>query len=137
MHIITVPLKIWRPKPVNRCIPLPPYSDIDDDLCLSSAYGLAIHRTKEKSPPPSTRDDFILWDKNIHFSHLQNHLHLRDDMDITVRDAILSVVKKTGMLLISKELVVLSLATSSTLTLVLHHPFVVSCHGIVFMNPRS
>ena len=94
MHIITVPLKIWRPKPVDRFIPLPPYSDIDDDLCLSSAYSLAIRRTKEKSPPPSTRDDFILWDKNIHFSHLQNHLHLRDDMDITVRDAILSVVKK-------------------------------------------
>ena len=71
MHIITVPLKIWRPKPVDRFILLPPYFDIDDDLCLSSAYGLAIRRTKEKSPPPSTRDDFILWDKNIHLSHLK------------------------------------------------------------------
>ena len=32
MHVITVPPKIWRPKPIDRFIPLPPSPDIDDDL---------------------------------------------------------------------------------------------------------
>ena len=42
MHVITVPPKIWRPKPMDRFIPLPPSPDIDDDLYLSPVYGLTI-----------------------------------------------------------------------------------------------
>ena len=113
MHVITVPQKIWRPKPIDRFIPLPPYPNVDDDLYLSPAYGLAIHRTKEAPPPPFTRDVLILWDEIIHLSHLQTHLHLRDDMDVNVRHAILRVVKKIWMLSTRKELVVSSLATNS------------------------
>ena len=53
IHIITVPPKIRRPKPIDSLIPLPPFPDIDDDLYLSPACGLAIRRTKEAPPPPS------------------------------------------------------------------------------------
>ena len=80
-------------KPIDRFIPLPPYPDVDDDLYLSPAYGLAIRRTKE-TPPPSTRNDLILWDENIYLSHLQTHLHLRNDMDVNVRHAILRIIKQ-------------------------------------------
>ena len=31
MYVITVPPKIWRPKPIDRFIPLPPSPDIDDN----------------------------------------------------------------------------------------------------------
>ena len=94
LHVITIPTKIWRTKPIDRFIPLSPYPDVDDDLYLSPAYGLAIRRTKETPPPPSTRDDLILWDEDIHLSRLQTHLPLRDDMDSTVRHAILRVIKQ-------------------------------------------
>ena len=96
MYVITIPPKIWRPKPIDKFIPLPPYPDVDDDLYLYPAYGLAIRRTKDKPPPPSTRDDLILWDDDIHLSHLQTNLHLRDDMDVNVRHAILRVIEKNS-----------------------------------------
>ena len=116
MHVITVPPKIWRPKPIDRFILLPPYPDIDDILYHFPAYGLAIRRTKEAPPPASKRDDLILWDEDIHLSHLQKYLHLRDDIDINVRNAILSVIKQTWDAFDEQGLVIPSVDTTSALT---------------------
>ena len=60
MDIIAVPPKIWRPKSTDMFILLPPYPDINDDLYLSLAYELPIHRTKDQPPQTSTGDDVIL-----------------------------------------------------------------------------
>ena len=88
MNIIIVPPKMWRPEVSDRFVPLPPHPDIDDNTFLSQSYALVMRRTKRQPPQPITRDDRILWNKNAHHPKLQKYLHLRDDMDTTVRGAI-------------------------------------------------
>ena len=93
MNVVTVPPRNWRPKALDKLILLPPNPDVDDKIFLFQAYGLAICRTRYQTPPSLIRNYLILCDEVTHNPQLQTHLNLRDNMDITDRDAILQVIQ--------------------------------------------
>ena len=57
--VITVPPNIWPPKMKDKFIPLPPHTDVDEDLYLSPSCGLIIRRTKPHPPKTTNMFDLI------------------------------------------------------------------------------
>ena len=62
INVITVPLKIWRKKPVNEYTPII-YDDVDEDLYVFKSFGKIMKRSSHFTPHP--RSDLILWDKSV------------------------------------------------------------------------
>ena len=68
VYVITVPPNIWPQKMKDKFIPLPPHTDVDEDLYLSPSSGLTIRRTKPHPPKITSRVDLLLWNEILHAS---------------------------------------------------------------------
>jgi len=62
--VITIPPKIWRPKPKCRYRPPLEYHDVDSDIILFSRYGRALSRPTHEYR--LQRTDLIVWDPLLH-----------------------------------------------------------------------
>ena len=93
VHIITVPPKIWPPKPKDKFVSSPVYQDVDDDLFLSPANGLAIRRTIKQPPQLENRTDLITWDRDLYEPQLKRDLQLSDNITTIIQDAILRIIR--------------------------------------------
>ena len=77
----------------DRFIPDQTLTDVDDDLFLFPSYGSTIRRTISLPPPITTKLDLIIWKERIHQSQLDKYLHLSTNIDPTVSDTILRVIR--------------------------------------------
>ena len=90
INVITVPPKFWRKKPINKYNPVP-YDDVDEDLYLFKSFGKSIKRTQKFSHRP--RSDLIIWDKLIDNTELVRDLHIGQDIDVTIRQSIITIIQ--------------------------------------------
>ena len=85
VHVITVPPKIWRPKPKDKFVSSPVHQDVNDDLFLSPANGLV--------PQIGKRTYLITWDRDVHEPQLNRDLQLSDNITTIIQYAILRIIR--------------------------------------------
>ena len=90
ISVIKVPPKFLRKKHVNKYSPLL-YDDVDEDLYVFKSFGKSIKRTRNFSHRP--RSDFIIWNKLIDEAELVRDLHIRQDIDATIRQSIIKMIQ--------------------------------------------
>ena len=93
VHVITVLPKIGRPKSKDEFVSSPVHQDVDDNLFLSPANGLAIRRTIKQPPQLEKRTDLITWDRDLHEPQLKRDLQLSDNTTTIIQDAILRIIR--------------------------------------------
>ena len=77
-YAITLPPKVWRPKPISLYIPVDYANDIDDGVFNYSNYGHTIFRPKKKWADHS-RTDIISFDEKLDVKELKDGLVLGKD----------------------------------------------------------
>ena len=93
LYVIDVPPKIWRPKPVNRYIPIDYGTDIDDGMFDYSHYGKTVFRPTIKWSG-SQRTDIILFDKSADSKELYDNLNIGKNVSATNKSAIVDLIIK-------------------------------------------
>jgi hypothetical protein len=88
--VIDVPPKLWRPKPVDRYIPMDYSNDIDDSVFEFEQFGQAICHPPE--PFSNIRTDIHLWDPARDMSELTKNLKIGTAVDPTTRAAITDII---------------------------------------------
>jgi hypothetical protein len=91
LFVIDVPPKIWRPKPVDRYIPIDYSDDLDESVFLFERYGRAL------SCPPvphlNERTDIHLWDSNRDQAEFEKHFIIDPDAAPPIRAAIVDIIQ--------------------------------------------
>ena len=90
--MIDVPSKIWRPKPVNRYVPLDCGDDIDNDLLVFTQYGQSVRRLPAAFK--SARSDIHCWDSQRDTPEFQKHIRIGDHVDFATRGKIEMMVQQ-------------------------------------------
>jgi hypothetical protein len=90
---ISVPPKVWRPKPVSRYIPLNYSDEFSEDLFVFPRYGKSIKHSvaiKEELPP---RDNICLWDAAVDQAKFDRVITIPVDLDPTLRAELVSIIE--------------------------------------------
>jgi hypothetical protein len=88
---IDVPPKIWRPKPVDRYIPVDYSNDIDESVFEFEQYGKAICHPPE--PFTNVRTDIHLWDRERDLPEFTKNFNISPDVDPAIRTAIVDIIE--------------------------------------------
>ena len=78
IHVIEVPPKFWRPKQVNKYVPLEYADDIKEGVFDFLHYGKTVFRPNIQWKD-RVCDDIILYDKSAHEEEIT--LDLKDEME--------------------------------------------------------
>jgi hypothetical protein len=92
VHVITMPPKVWRPKPPSRYIPLEYGDEIDDDLFIFRNYGKALSLPKSGATIPE-RDDIIYWDAAKHQAKFDQVITIQDHIPPDIRSKLTAIIQ--------------------------------------------
>jgi hypothetical protein len=91
LFVIDVPPKLWRPKPIDRYVPMDYSDDIDESIFLFERYGKAICRpTKPFSNP---RTGIHLWNRARDLAEFTKSFNIGPDVAPAVRSAITDLIE--------------------------------------------
>ena len=93
IHVIEVPSKHWRPKQVNKYIPVEYAEDIDDGVFDYEHYGKTMYRPK-KLWKDGIRDDIILYDRAEHEDEMLKGLKIGKTVTDTTKLALIGLITK-------------------------------------------
>ena len=89
--VIDVPPKIWRPKPVDRYLPLDYANDIDDSVFEFEQYGKAICHPPE--PFINVRTDIHVWERERDLPEFNKNFVIGLDVTPETRAAIVDIIE--------------------------------------------
>jgi hypothetical protein len=84
--VIEVPPKIWRPKPIDRYIPMDYSNDIDNSVFEFQQFGNAICHPPE--PFVNVRTDIHLWDRERDLPEVAKNFGIGTDVSPAIRASI-------------------------------------------------
>ena len=90
-YAITVPPKVWRPKPSSRYVPLDYGHEFDESLFVSPRFGRTLQRTTTGIDLPP-RDDIRLWDPTIDHHEFARVIRIPDDLAADLREELVSIL---------------------------------------------
>ena len=135
-YSITVPAKIWRPKPKDRYVQLDYGNEIDADLFLFPTFGQAI-KHKPDYEYTLDRDDIHLWDQDRDNAEFTADLHIGASASPAIRTRLDSLVQQYWDCFYKPALPNLSSASSLPSTLAVHLWSVVAAPATVFTKNQS
>ena len=91
--IIEVPPKVWRPKVINKYIPVDYADDIDDGIFDFECYGKTFFRPKGEWSE-GTRTDIIAFDPTEHSKELKTHLKVGSKIDTAITARVIDIIKR-------------------------------------------
>ena len=91
--IIEVPSKVWRPKVINKYIPVDYSDDIDDGIFDFEYYGKTFFRPKGEWSE-GTRTDIIEFDPAEHSKELKTHLKVGSKIDTAITARVIDIIKR-------------------------------------------
>ena len=91
IHVIEVPPKFWRPKQVNKYVPLEYADDIEEGVFDFVHYGKTLFRPNIQWKD-RVRDDIILYNKSAHKEEMTQGLKIGKSVDPTTKDSLISLV---------------------------------------------
>jgi hypothetical protein len=89
--VIEVPPKIWRPKPIDRYIPMDYSNDIDDSVFEFQQFGNAICHPPE--PFVNVRTDIHLWDRDRDLPEFAKNFVIGTDVSPAIRASIVAIIE--------------------------------------------
>jgi hypothetical protein len=89
--VIEVPPKIWRPKPIDRYIPMDYSNDIDDSVFEFQQFGNAICHPPE--PFVNVRTDVHLWDRERDLPEFAKNFVIGTDVSPAIRASIVAIIE--------------------------------------------
>jgi hypothetical protein len=90
-YVITMPPKVWRPRPPSRYIPLDYGDEIDDDMFIFRQYGRSLLRPPYGKTIPE-RDDIILWDSSVHQAEFDEVITIPDHVPDNIKAELTSII---------------------------------------------
>jgi hypothetical protein len=91
LFVIDVPPKIWRPKPVDRYIPIDYSDDLDESVFLFERYGRALRCPLV--PHLNERTDIHLWDSTRDQAEFEKNFVIDPNAAPPIRAAIVDIIQ--------------------------------------------
>ena len=91
IHFIEVPPKLWRPKQVNKYVPLEYADDIEEGVFDFVHYGKTVFRPNIQWKD-RVRDDIIMYKKSAHEEEMTQGLKIGKSVDPTTKDSLIRLV---------------------------------------------
>ena len=92
--MIETPPKIWRPKVVNKYIPLQYSNDIDDGVFECPEYGNTVYRPKSAAVEVSPREDLIYFNEDEDIEELMKGLKIGANVNDATKTEIINIIKE-------------------------------------------
>ena len=93
IHTIKIPQKIWRPKPINKYIPINYADDIYKVVFEFAHYSNTIFRPAKRWAD-SQRSDIIIFDEAIDRKELEDNLRTGKSVTVTHKAQLTSMIIK-------------------------------------------
>ena len=93
IYAITLPPKVWRPKPSNKYIPVEYSDDIDDGVFDYSHHGHTVYRPK-KQWSKGARNDVIVYDNSVDNKELDKDLVIGNEVSSHTRAKLRALIVK-------------------------------------------
>ena len=92
--MIETPTKIWRPKVVNKYIPLQYSNDIDEGIFDCPEYGDAVYRPKGTTVEVPPRNDLIYFNEDNDMEELMKGLKISNTVSEATRTEVINIIKE-------------------------------------------
>ena len=90
---ISIPPKVWRPKPISCYVPLDYSNEFSDDLFVFPRYGKSIQQCSQISKELPPRDDIRVWNAATDQAEFNRVIHIPSGVDTDIHNELVSIIQ--------------------------------------------